>query len=86
MNALYNSIEMVFKKLKWHRGKTEITILEVYDGRDESETEEEILENDEAREQTSLGQRKVSAYNNTHQLGDKSSKEKIPRAKGHRTL
>ena len=29
MEALYNSIEMVFKKLKYHKGKMDITITEV---------------------------------------------------------
>lgn len=39
MEATYNSIEMIFKKLKWHRQKNIITITEVHDVREQKTTE-----------------------------------------------
>lgn len=79
MEALYNSIEMVFKKLKYHKGKMDITITEVddYDATEYNKGQKQkrakaILENDEAGEQTPLESEGVPTYHNAYKPGDKT--------------
>lgn len=57
MEALYNSMEMVFKKLKWHKQKNIITVTEVYDEQTTEKVTDEVrrvvsLERDEGEIQT----------------------------------
>lgn len=77
MEALYNSIEMVFKKLKYHKGKMDITITEVsdYDAAGEEQTREaKILENDAFGTKTSLAPPEISSGYLTYKPRDKRDK------------
>lgn len=79
LEALYNSIEMVFKKLKYHKGKLDITIniMEVDD------VESGTTKNEQASEKTGdevqqglevrLAEREdgIQTYQITNQPGDK---------------
>lgn len=76
MEALYNSIEMVFKKLKYHKGKMDITITEVNDGtrgNDKGQKQKRakaVLESNEAGRQTFLVGEEVPADESTDKSRD----------------
>lgn len=87
LEALYNSIEMVFKKLKWHKGKMDITITEVrnYDAErtDEGQKQEgkaTVLENDApSGDLRTVGRKGVSTHYFTNKSRDKGTQKKPSR-------
>lgn len=84
MEALENSIEMVFKKLKWHREKNLITITEVWDATSSNTKEakqsgtEGTSEATEPRATVAEGEGGVQTFNLTYLLGDKEVQEGTP--------